>query len=96
MKMTVAGVQRIAGTAKASGNAYDMCTLIGLVPVEIVNNPKMQINGAGLKPMEIPLDVDALPQFMQLKFPLSLDLHIEPRPRSGKVESVVVGILKAA
>jgi len=93
MKMTVVGVQRIAGTAKGSGNAFDMCNLTALVPVEVVNSPKIQINGAGSKPMEIPLDVAALPEFMSLKFPGIYDLVIEPRPRSGKFESVVVGLV---
>jgi len=94
MKMLVAGVQRIAGTAKASGSPFDMCNVLALSPIEITNG-KVQINGVGYKQMEIPLDVNALPQFMSIdpkKYPLVLDLDMEPRPRMGKVETVVVGI----
>jgi hypothetical protein len=96
MKATVAGVKRMAGTAKASGNAYDMCNLTCLVPVEQVNNPKMQVNGAGFTAMEMPVDVEALPVFMKLKYPLVLDLETDVRLRSGRPETVVVGIKEQA
>lgn len=96
MKANVVGVRRMAGTAKTSGNAYDMCNITLLVPVEVVNTPKMQINGAGFGVMELPLDPASLPQFMNLKFPASVELVTEPRPRGGKVETVVTGLAKAA
>lgn len=92
MRANVCGVKRMAGTAKGSGNAYEMCNISILVPVEIVNTAKMQVNGAGYAPMEIPLDVAALPQFMNLKFPTTVDLVTDVRPRAGKMETVVVGI----
>ena len=95
MKILVAGVQRIAGIAKASQQPFDICNLLALSPIEIVNG-KTQINGAGLKQMEIPLDPTALPQFMGLKYPCALDIEIEPRPRMGKLEATVVGILQPA
>lgn len=98
MKMLVAGVQRIAGTAKQSGSPFDMSNVIALTPIEITNG-KVQINGVGYKQMEIPLDVSCLPQFMaipQKNYPLVLDLDMEPRPRMGKVETVVVGIIAPA
>ena len=93
MKMQVCGVQRIAGTSKA-GSAFDMCQLLALIPIEPTNSGKVQVNGAGLKLMELPLDPQALTQFMGLKFPLMLDLEMEPRPRNGRVETVVVGIVQ--
>lgn len=96
MKANVCGVRRMAGTAKQSGNAYDMCTVTLLVPVENVNNSKMQINGAGFSTMEMPLLVEALPQFMNLKFPVTLELETDVRPRAGKPETVVSGIKPAA
>lgn len=92
MKMNVCGVQRMAGTSKA-GSAFDMCQLMALIPIEQSNSGKIQVNGAGLKVMELPLDPAAMTQFMGLKFPLALDLEMEPRPRNGRVETVVVGIL---
>lgn len=102
MKMLVAGVQRIAGNSKSSGTPFDMCNLACLVPVEIVNG-KVQINGTGYKVSELPVDINSLPQFMAIpaaKYPLELDLEVEPRPRNGGFEMVVVGFksipLKAA
>lgn len=91
MKANVCGVKRMAGTAKSSGNAYEMCNVAVLVPVEQVNNAKMQINGAGFNVMEIPLAVEALPSFMSQKYPVTLTLQTEVRLRSGKPETVVVG-----
>lgn len=95
MKALVCGVRRMAGIAKSSGNAYDMCNITLLVPVEIVNNAKMQINGAGFSVMEMPLAVESLPAFMNLKFPCQLDLETDVALRAGKPETVVVGV-KAA
>lgn len=91
--MLVAGVQRIAGTAKASGNPYDMCNVSCLVPVEIVNG-KMQINGVGFKVTELPCDPACLSDFMAIpknEFPLELDLVTDVRARAGKFETIVVG-----
>lgn len=101
MKMLVAGVQRIAGVAKGSGNPFDMCNVACLVPVEIVNG-KMQINGNGFKVTELPCDPEALKQFMQIPkeaFPLELELETDVRARAGKFETIVVGckpVLKKA
>jgi len=91
MKAYVCGVKRMAGTAKSTGNAYEMCNISVMTPVEQVNNPKMQINGAGFAIMEIPLDVVALPQFMNLKYPVQMVLVTDVRMRSGKAETVVTG-----
>lgn len=94
MKILVAGVQRIAGIAKASGQPFDMCNLLALTPVESVSG-KTIINGAGFKQMEIALDPAALPVFMNQKYPCVLDLETEPRPRMGKFETTVVGLMPA-
>ena len=96
MKANVCGVKRMSGTAKSSGNAYDMCNITLLVPVEQVNNAKMQINGAGFSVMEMPLDVEALPLFMNLKFPATLELVTDVRIRAGKPETIVAGIVPKA
>lgn len=98
MKANVCGVKRMAGTAKGSGNAYEMCNISVLVAVEQVNNPKMQINGAGFDTMELPLDVAALPQFMNLKYPMQMTLLTDVRMRAGKPQTVVTGFepVKAA
>lgn len=94
MKILVAGVQRIAGTSK-TGSAFDMCNVSCLVPVEAVNNGKISVSGAGYKLMEIPADAAILSQFQGIKFPCILDLETEPRPRNGKVETVVCGLAVA-
>ena len=94
MKMTVAGVQRVHGTS-GKGSAFDMCNLIALVPVEAFNNGKVDVSGAGFKVMELPLDHAALPHFLTLKYPCGVELLTEPRPRSGKLETVVVGMAAA-
>jgi hypothetical protein len=91
MKMLVSGVQGIAGTAKASGNAFDMCNVLALVPIENFNNGKTKVEGFGYKVMELALERSVLPQFAGMVFPLMLDLHTEPRPRNGKLETVVIG-----
>jgi hypothetical protein len=91
MKANVCGVKRMSGTAKSSGAAYDMCNIAVLVPVEIINNQKMQINGAGFSVMEIPLAPEALPTFMGQKYPVQMQLQTEVRPRAGKLETVVIG-----
>lgn len=97
MKIFVAGVERIAGTSK-QGAAFDMCNIHALVAVEPVANGKINIQGSGLKAMDIPLAVEALPQFLPLasKMPCWLDVDTEPRPRSGKWETVVVGLSPVA
>jgi hypothetical protein len=93
MKANVCGVKRMAGTAKSSGNAYEMCNISVLVPVEQVNNAKMQINGSGFGVMEIPLAVESLPDFMNIKYPVMMDLTTDVRLRAGKTETVVTGFV---
>jgi len=94
MKMLVAGVKRIAGTSKKTGNDYDMPRLFGLVPVEKVKNAGMEITGYGMEQSEMNLDPEALESFKQYegRFPLMLDLETDVMPRFGKFESVVVGV----
>lgn len=97
MKLFVAGVERVTGTSKA-GSPFDMCQLHGLVAVEVMSNSKISIQGSGLKPMQIPLAPEALPDFLPfaLKMPCWLDLLTEPRPRNGKFETVVTGVQAVA
>ena len=94
MKILVAGVRRMAGTSKA-GSLFDMTTLSVLTPVERQSG-KINIDGAGYSVMELPVDVAVLAQFMGLKYPANYDVVIEPRPRSGRLESTVVGLAEPA
>lgn len=91
MKIHAAGVQRIKGTS-GKGNQFDMCNLLTLVPVEPVNNEKVNISGHGFKVVEMALDPTCLPQFAGIKFPSTIDVDLEPRPRMGKYETTVVGV----
>jgi hypothetical protein len=93
MKIFVAGVERIAGTSK-QGSPFDMCNLHALVPVEPMSNSKITIQGSGLKAMDIPLANEAMAEFLPLasKMPCWVDVVTEPRPRSGKFETVVIGL----
>ena len=94
MKMLVAGVKRIAGNSKKTGNDYDMPRLFGLVPIEKVRTATMEITGHGMEQSEMNLDPDCLDQFAKYegKFPVLLDLETDVMPRFGKFESVVTGI----
>jgi len=91
MQLNVIGVKRVKGEGKESGLPYDICRIIALSPVEAVSTSKMQISGAGYEVAEMPLDTDALPKFLGLKFPVSLSLITDARPYRGKFETVVVG-----
>lgn len=95
MKCLIAGVKRIAGTAKESGKPFDMCHVLCLTPIE-TSNGKTQVNGSGFELMQIPLDTNALPSFMRLAYPVQVELILEPRPRFGKVETVCAGFKEIA
>lgn len=94
MKINAAGVQRIKGTS-GKGNEFDMSNLLTLVAIEPVNNAKVNISGHGYKVLEMALDPACLNQFAGIKFPAVLDVELEPRPRMGKYETTVVGIIAA-
>lgn len=93
MKMTVLGVKRVKGISSKTGNDFDMCRLIGMVPVSPTSNSKVTISGHGFEVAEVELDPDSLPQFSTLKFPAQLDLTTDSRPFMGKFETVVTGFL---
>lgn len=95
MKMTVIGVKRVKGDKSKAGNPFDILSVFVLVPVETVTNDKVQITGAGSEMAEVPLDEEALPKFLDLKYPLQLDLNMDSRPRFGKFESVCIGFTPA-
>jgi hypothetical protein len=91
MKMTTIGVKRVKGDKSKAGNPFDILSVFVLVPVEQVTNDKVQITGAGSEMAEVPLDEAALQRFLDLKYPVVLDLQMDSRPRFGKFESVCVG-----
>lgn len=95
MKLQVLGVKRISGKSSKTGNDFDMCNLIGVVPVQTGTGKSTAIVGYGFETAEVPLDPEALPQFSAVKFPTLLDLETDSRPYMGKLETFVTGICKA-
>lgn len=96
MKLTVLGVKRIQGLAKASGNPFDMCRLMAMVPIDVTSGEKLTVTGHGFELAELELDPAAMGQFAGLKFPTTLDLSTDSRPFRGKFETVVTGFLAPA
>lgn len=96
MKLHVLGVKRISGTSSKTGNEFDMCNLVGIVPVQTGGGKSTRVEGYGFETAEVPLEPEALPQFAGIKFPAQLDLETDSRPYMGKLETVVTGIRKGA
>lgn len=72
MKLNVLGVKRISGTSSKTGNDFDMCNLLGIVPVQTGGGKAVRIEGYGYEVAELPLDQSALALFAGIKFPSSL------------------------
>jgi hypothetical protein len=93
MKLNVLGVKRISGTSSKSGNEFDMCNVLGIVPVNTGGGKSVKVEGYGYEVAELPLDPSMLHVFAGIKFPAVLDLETDSRPYMGKLETFVVGIL---
>jgi len=96
MKLTVVGIQRITGKAKATGNPFDMCNVMALEPVENFSKDTLTIQGHGFKVQEYSCDHSLLNELAGMKFPTSLDVTFDHKPRGGRVEAVISGLVKAA
>lgn len=96
MKLHVLGVKRIHGTSSKTGNDFDMCNIVGIVPVQTGSGKSTKVEGYGYETAELPLDPEAIPQFATVKFPAQLDLETDSRPYMGKLETFVTGVRKAA
>jgi len=95
VKFMIVGVKRIEGTAKASGQPFDMCRAYCLVPIE-ASSGKTKVSGHGLEVAELELLPEALPAFAGMKFPAEVELKIEQKFVFGEFRSVVVGLDPAA
>lgn len=95
MRVRVCGVKRVEGVAKGSGNAFDMCRVFILVPVENQASGKVKISGFGSELAEMELAPEALPQFSGLTFPCEVDLHTEQKFFRGKFETICGGMVPA-
>lgn len=93
MKVNVAGIKRISGTAKVSGKPFEMCTLFILAAIEPSSSEKVQISGFGYEPLEMPVSPEALKQFEHIKFPSSVEIVMDTQARYGKFESVCIGVV---
>ena len=91
MKIQVLGVKRMTGTAKESGNPFDMATLLAIVPIEQVAGAKFSVQGFGYETGEMVLDPDALKQFENFKYPCALELTLEIVNYRGKITQIVTG-----
>lgn len=96
MKVFVAGVRRQNGTAKKTGNAYDMASVLTLTPISAAATSTYNKQGFGFEVAELDLNVSALPSFAHIKFPCELDLVTDMVMRFGRMVPVVVGINEQA
>lgn len=104
MKAHVIGVSRINGTSNKSGKLkdYDMGKLVCLQPIESKGKEDKEAGtcfayaGYGYETMEVDLDVAAIPQFKDVRFPAVLDLVMDQRPMFGKLGTVCSGLIKSA
>ena len=91
MKIQVLGVKRMSGTAKESGNPFEMGALLAIVPIENVSNAKFSVQGYGYEVGEMVLDPAAIKQFENFKFPCALELEMEIVNYRGKITQLVTG-----
>lgn len=96
MQVTVLGVRRMQGVGKQSKAAYDMATLLVMQPIKPFAKEGLTISGYGFEPSEVSLKPEALEQFAALKFPLQVDVETDMENRAGKLQPIVVGIVRKA
>jgi len=90
MKVQCIGVMRLHGKSKA-GSDFDMCQIKVLRPSESFDTEKLHCRAHGFESVDLQLSPDCLPQFSELRFPLTLDLQIDERLTRRGIESFVVG-----
>lgn len=91
MKIQVLGVKRMHGTAKESGNQFDMASLFAVLPIEQVSGAKFSVEGFGYEVGEMPLEPSAIKQFENFKFPILLELTLDAVLYKGKITQIVTG-----
>jgi len=91
MKIQVLGVKRMHGTAKESGNQFDMASLYAVLPIEQLSGAKFSVEGFGYEVGEMPLEPSAIKQFENFKFPCALELTLDAVLYKGKISQVVTG-----
>lgn len=96
MQVTVLGVRRMQGVGKVSKQPYDMATLLVMQAIRPFSKEGLNISGYGFEPSEVSLKSEALEQFAGFKFPVVLDVETDMENRGGKLQPVVVGLVKRA
>lgn len=97
MKLFCSGLKRQHGIGKDSGNPYDMFNMLTLVPVEVAKMGGMSVEGYGFQILDLRIENEAVfRQFAAVKFPVVLDVDVEPRPFMGKYVTTIVGLVAPA
>jgi hypothetical protein len=101
MKQLVIGAIRNKGISyknNPEGVEYDMIHAQVLVPFQAGGGKNNKVTGHGLQVADIPVSVDALPQFAAFegRYPLLLELDVDQVAQFGKLESIVVGVKESA
>lgn len=96
MRVHAIGVKRMSGIGKESGRAFDFSQLEILRPLEVVASEKFTLQGYGYETTKLDLANDALPKFVDVRFPAVLDLVVSTEPGRQGLRSVVTGFTRAA
>lgn len=106
MRVQVRGAYRMSGTAKKSGNAYDMIRLVIEKPQETTATATMKRVGCGKDQQEFEMTEGAFTKLMELgltpgQFPIPCDLVIGSKIGFRGLESIIeevkpVPVAKAA
>lgn len=96
MKMRYLSAIRRQGNSKASGAAYDMCTVTVAVPVKqgiFGKDPakSMTVSGHGLDTAEISLQSSCLGLFADVPAFTVLDFETDQEFVFGKLETIIIG-----
>ncbi|MBS1156614.1 MAG: hypothetical protein H6R07_2538 [Proteobacteria bacterium] len=95
MKALVAGVSRMKGIAKKSGNPYDMANVNTLTASQSAKTESFTKIGYGFEISQIQCTNDAVEQFaaFQGRFPLELELITDMTQFAGRLVPIVVGVV---
>lgn len=92
MRVSIRGIRRMTGKAKATGNDYDMPLLVCEVPIEEVSTPNMKLTGKGFENSTIPYDPEFEKEFMAVNYPCEAEIETRSISRMGQLESIATSI----
>jgi hypothetical protein len=99
MNVIYCGVNRRVGVSSKTGNAYDICEVVYLVPTKPKKTDAYDYTGSGHEPRTVPCKPEAMTQFVKVKLLEEVALTFEPKPDSPMrnwVSGVSVAKEKAA